>query len=152
LAHAVSSVGVAWDRRRLLVRARRAAARGEIVVCDRYPSLVVGAMDSPRLPERPGQGLLSATYGWLRQIERRLYARIPPPDVVLRLRVSLETAKQRNRDRIKERKEDAAYVEMRHRHSLEWARTDVASQHEIDTEESLPNTIRRVKRAVWSAL
>lgn len=152
LAYGISAVGAAWDRRRLLLRARRAAARGEVIVCDRYPSLVVGAMDSPRLLERPEQGWLGAAYAWLLRAERRIYAEIPPPDVVLRLRVSLETAQQRNRDRTKERKEGEQYVEMRHRHSLAWSRPDVASQHEIDTEGPLPETIRRVKQAVWSSL
>jgi thymidylate kinase len=109
---------------------------------------MVGAMDSPRLLERPGESPLSAAYKWLLRAERRIYADIPPPDVILRLRVSLETAKQRNRDRTKERKEGDDYVEMRHRHSLEWSRPDVARQHEIDTEEQLAETTRRVREVV----
>jgi thymidylate kinase len=152
IAHGINAVGAAWDRRRLLVRARRAAARGEIVVCDRYPSQVSGAMDSPRLLERPGEGPLSTAYGWLLRAERRIYRGIPPPDVVLRLRVSLETAKQRNRDRTKALKEGEDYVEMRHRYSLEWSRPEVAVQHAIDTAGPLPETIRRVKSVVWSSL
>jgi hypothetical protein len=54
-------------------------------------------MDSPRLQEEPAQeGLISSIYNWLAQTERGLYRHIPPPDVVLRLTVSFETAKQRN--------------------------------------------------------
>ena len=48
LLYAVRAVAVAWDRRDLLIKARRAAARGELVICDRYPSAMIGAMDSPR--------------------------------------------------------------------------------------------------------
>jgi thymidylate kinase len=153
LAYAIRSVSLAWDRRRLLVKARRAAANGEIVICDRYPSDSVGAMDSPRLRAGGGpNGLAGSLHDRLARLEHRLYRQIPPPEVVLRLKVSLDTAKRRNQERIKLRKEADAYVESRHRRATEWFRTGVRSVRDIDTERPLPETILCVKKVVWESL
>ncbi len=55
-------------------------------------------MASPRIVEQSAKGGMIAIFdNWLAQLEKRLYKRIPPPDVVLNLRVSIETAKKRNR-------------------------------------------------------
>jgi thymidylate kinase len=153
LAYALRAVSVAWDRRRLLVGAARAAANGEIVICDRYPSAIVGAMDSPRLrPGEAGGGVLGPVHSRLARLEHRLYAQIPPPEAVLRLRVSLETAKRRNQERIKPGKEADSYVESRHRQRAEWCRAGVRSFRDIDTERPLPETLLCVKKAIWESL
>lgn len=150
---ALRAVALAWDRRQLLAAARRSAANGRIVVCDRYPSRITGAVDSPRLRRDPsGGGAITVVYNWLAQFEERLYTEIPPPDLVLRLRVSLATAKQRNHDRLKVDKEGDAYLEFRHRQSTGWERPDAADIFDIDTEQSLSETIRQAKRAIWGAL
>jgi thymidylate kinase len=153
LAYAIRAVSVAWDRRRLLVKVRRAAANGDIVICDRYPSEVVGAMDSPRLRVHEGAGgILGSLHDRLARLEHRLYAQIPPPDVVLQLKVSLETAKRRNRERVKPGKEADAYVESRHRQAGGWLRAGVGSVREIDTEQPLVETLLCVKKAIWESL
>jgi thymidylate kinase len=153
LVYAVRAVAAGWDRRALLVRARRAAARGEFVVSDRYPSDNVGVMDSPRLTERPeARGVVGAMVNRLARLERRLYRDIPPPDIVLRLRVSLETAQKRNRERDKPGKESDAYVESRHRQTQEWRRSGARQVFDIDTESSLDETLQCVQRTIWEAL
>lgn len=153
LIYAVRSVTLAWDRRRLLLKTRRAAANGEIAICDRYPSLVVGAMDSRRLEEEPtNKGLVIAIYNWLTYVEKRLYQQIPPPDIVLRLTVSIDTAKKRNRERIKAGNETDAYVESRHRQCRGWYMTGVKHVHDIDTERPLRETILSVREMIWEAL
>lgn len=153
LVHALRSVVLTWDRRQLLVKARRAAANGEIVICDRYPSEEVGAMDSPRLRENlTGRGFRAAIYNWLARLEQRLYEQIPPPDIVLRLNVSIETAQQRNRERFKARKETDAYVASRHRQTREWHKFGTKHIYDIDTEQSLTETILGVKKAIWESL
>lgn len=153
ILYAIRAVAVAWDRRALLIKARRAAAQGEIVICDRYPSQMTGAMDSPRLQvDRTKQGVIPKLYNWLAEIEHRLYHQIPPPDVAIKLSVSIETAKQRNRDRIKAGKESDAYVESRHRQVRNWQRPGTKYIHDISTEHSLPETIRSVKQVIWSSL
>ena len=153
LIYAFRAVVLAWDRRQLLWSARRSAANGEIVLCDRYPSDAVGVMDSPRLREdRTKNGMIAATFNWLASVERRLYEQIPPPDLALRLKVSLETAKQRNRERIKKGKETDAYVESRHRSSREWHRSGTDNVQDIDTEQPLTETVLEVKKAIWESL
>ena len=84
--------------------------------------------------------------------ERRLYAQIPPPDVALQLKVSLETAKRRNRERVKPGKEADAYVESRHRLAGGWLLAGVGSVREIDTEQPLAETMLCMKKAIWESL
>jgi len=152
LIYALRSVTLAWDRRQLLLKTRRLAANGEIVICDRYPSETIGAMDSPHLRENPKGGIISAVYNWLVRLEHRLYKQIPPPDIVLRLKVSIETAKRRNRERIKADKENDTYIEFRHRQSGEWHRSGTKYTHDIDTEKPLAETILSVKKTIWGSL
>lgn len=153
LVYAVRAVILAWERRQLLLGVRRAVANGDLVICDRYPSDTVGAMDSPRLRRRPDRGgVVTAIFDRLARLEQRLYREIPPPDIVLRLNVSIETAQQRNHHRIKARKESAEYVASRHRHAREWSKAGTRIVHSIDTEQSLAETIRRVKCAIWDSL
>lgn len=148
---AVRAVALAWDRRRLIRKARRRAAAGELVVCDRYPSRTLGAMDSPRLEraELP-EGLVIGLYNRLVRMERRLYTHIPPPDIVLRLRVSLETARQRNRARAGQ--DDETYLAARHRQSQAWQLPGTPFVYDIDTEQTLTATIGSVKDAIWRSL
>jgi thymidylate kinase len=149
--YALRWVVLAWDRRRLVLKARRRAAAGEIIVCDRYPSVILGAMDSPRLvAELRKFGLLVEIYNALVRLEESLYKQIPPPDVALRLRVSLETAKKRNRER--NGQDGEAYLEARHRQSQAWHVPGTNFIYDIDTEQSLTSTIHSVKTAVWESL
>jgi thymidylate kinase len=153
LIYALRAVSLAWDRSRLLVDTRRAAANGDIVICDRYPSQVVGAMDSPRLrADQLGEGFIAPVYNWLSRLEQRIYRRIPPPDIVLQLNVSIATAKQRNQTRVKTVKESDAYVELRHRQYTAWRMTGVKSLREVDTERPLQESIEIVRKLVWEAL
>lgn len=153
LIYAVRSVSLAWDRRRLLVQARYYASNGDIVICDRYPSENIGTMDSPRLQENHDLvGLMGVAYNALARLEQRFYKEIPPPDVVLKLKVSINTARQRNRDRIKLDKETDAYLEARHRQSREWRKTGTKYIYEINTEQSLVNTISEVKQKIWEVI
>jgi thymidylate kinase len=151
LIYATRAVCLAWDRRALLWKARRASANGEIIVCDRYPTNTTGMMDSPRLLEDPTQkGFVASIYNWLTQIERKLYRQIPPPDIVLRLSVSLETAKKRNAAR--EIVDDEMYLLNRHRQAKEWHMPGTRSIQDIDTDLPLNETLLAVKQAIWFSL
>lgn len=151
LIYAIRAVCLAWDRRALLWKVRGASANGEIVVCDRYPTNATGMMDSPRLLEdRAQKGMISYMYNWLAQTERSLYRQIPPPDIVLRLSVSFETAKKRNAAR--EILDDEIYLESRHRQAKEWFLPGTRAIQDIDTDLSLEETLLAVKQAIWPAL
>ena len=153
LVYAARAVILAWERRQLLLTARRAAANGDLVICDRYPSDTVGAMDSPRLREQQkANGIVPALVNGFARLEGRLYQQIAPPDIVLRLNVTIETAQRRNRERAKVGKEGDAYVASRHRHAREWQNSGTKFVYDIDTEQSLPQTIHCVKKAIWECL
>ncbi len=153
IIYALRCVSLAWDRRRLLVKARQLAANGEIVICDRYPSETIGAMDSPRLQEIHSiSGLLGIIFSLLAHLESQLYTEIPPPDIVLKLKVSLETAKKRNQARIKVGKETDEYLESRHRQAGEWKMCGTRHIYEIDTEQSLTETILCIKKVIWESI
>jgi thymidylate kinase len=147
------SVSLAWDRKRILKKATRLAAQGEIIFCDRYPSVQVGAMDSPRLVVNPNPaGLFGKLYNWLARLEMNLYKQIPPPDIVLRLKVSAETAIKRNQLRQKSDKENDAYLEARHNIEHLWFRPCTHNIYEINTEKSLEETVLEVKKLIWESL
>ena len=151
LIYALRAVCLAWDRRALLLRARRASAQGEIVVCDRYPTNATGMMDSPRLREDPSQkGMTASVFNWLARVERKLYRQIPPPDIVLRLSVSLETAKKRNASR--EVVDDENYLQHRHQQAKEWYMPGTRLIKDINTDLSLDETLFSIKQAIWSSL
>jgi thymidylate kinase len=153
LLFAVRELALAWDRRRLLRKARQLARRGETVVCDRYPTDTPGAPDSPRLATRCGRhGFWSGVWNLLVQLEERLYADIPEPDLVFRLRASVETVKARNRVRTKPDKESDEYVEARYAAGLQWQRRRAPQVVDIDAEQSAQSVLLRVKSAVWERL
>ncbi|HYW79896.1 MAG TPA: hypothetical protein VE890_09985, partial [Thermoguttaceae bacterium] len=153
LIYAVRSVALAWDRLRLLSKVRRAGANGDLIICDRYPSNIVGAMDSPRLrPSANGGRLASAMHNRLVRLERNLYRQVPPPDVVIRLTTPIETAKQRNHERIKPDKESDTYLEARHHQGRQWHRNGSTRIHEINTDRSLEETLRQVRQVIWESM
>ncbi|MEZ4662555.1 MAG: hypothetical protein R2911_33810 [Caldilineaceae bacterium] len=151
LPYALRSVALAWDRRRLAMRCRRQAAAGALIVCDRYPSSTSGAMDSPRLAPATGRkGAAARLYNWLAELEQAIYRQIPPPDIVLRLHVPLETALKRNRERGGQ--DGEAYLAVRHRQSRAWQMPGTRYEFTIDTEQSLVDTLRSVKDCIWHSL
>jgi thymidylate kinase len=96
------------------------------------------------------KGMVSSLYNWLAKFEQDLYRQIPPPDIVLRLRVSLEIAKQRNAAR--EIVDDELYLQNRHQLAKEWSMTGVRPIQDIDTDPPLNETILAVKQAIWRSL
>ena len=151
LPYALRAIALAWDRQRLTLKARQLAAKGEIIICDRYPSAIIGNMDSPRLEEEPLKtGPVATIYNRLAQVEKQLYRQIPPADIVLKLNVSVETAKKRNRNRNEQ--DGDAYLEARHRQSLDGHMPGTRYVNEIDTEQTLEETVRDVKKALWESL
>jgi thymidylate kinase len=150
LLRAVAAVLLAWDRAAFARRLARQAARGWLVVCDRYPSALVGATDGARLaePGSPGQGGLR---GYLARLEQALYRRVPPPTLLVRLTAPVAVAVERNRERYKLDKESDAYVTNRHRNfvapSFPGTPTVV-----LDTNEPRPATAAALRRAVWDVL
>ena len=91
-------------------------------------------------------------YNYLAHLETKIYRKIPAPDIVLQLSVSIEIAKQRNKDRIKKDKESDEYLESRHQQKKGWKIHSETRIHSIDTDQSLDKTILLVKKTIWEAL
>jgi thymidylate kinase len=152
LIYALRAVVLAFDRERAVRKTWLSATRGGVVICDRYPTSQVGAMDGPRITARPeARGTLAAIHGWLARLESRLYGSLPQPDVLIRLTVSVETAKQRNRERQKADKHTDEDLENRHQSLGSWS-TRSNRCWEVSTEGTLDETLSRAKQAIWEAL
>jgi len=146
---AVRSGLLAYDRHSLLSRAFRRAANGTIVLCDRYPSLQIGAPDGPQLSQLPASTNRYSIVNWLAHNEARWYREIPHPDLVIYLTAPLEVTLSRNAARRKKEPED--YVRLRHSRSsnLEFGKTPV---YKVNTNQPFDETVLEVKKAIWSIL
>ncbi len=92
LAKVTRKVMVSRDRYLAYVRARRLAAEGAIVVCDRFPLPEITRMDGPATAQIPRTRERNRAVGLLARIEERYYARIDHPDVLIVLRVHPDVA------------------------------------------------------------
>jgi len=138
----VWAVAVALDKRKKLTAARRGANRGLIVLTDRYPQdQIVHFNDRPLLPR------LTIVPNWLRQFEYSIYARARrlPPDLVIKLIITPETAAKR------EPQMEPAVISGRVAalQRLEFQGVRVVC---VDAEQPLPEVIRAVKHEIWSLL
>jgi thymidylate kinase len=145
-AWAVWHALTARDRVRAYHRARRVADRGGIVVSDRWPLSQIKLMDGSRvswiLDRMDAPPLLAAR---LARAERRLYAQIAPPDVLVVLRVDPEVAVSRRLD------EDSAYVRARNSEVFEadWRETNAVV---VDAAQSPEAVLSAIRVAVWKRL
>jgi thymidylate kinase len=135
----VWALAVAVDKRNKLTAARRATNRGLIVLADRYPqNQILGFNDGPLLTR------LTVVPHWLRRFEGAAYvlARRLPPDLVIKLVVTPETAARR------EPEMDPAVIRKRiaalQRLELPGARVVC-----VDAEQPLAEVIRAVKHEIW---
>lgn len=78
--------------------------KGYIVFCDRYPSTIVGKMDSPKLTKE------NCKFNFLIFSEQYFYNSIIRPDLLVDLQVSDKIAIQRNNLRSKANKESEAEI------------------------------------------
>src|SRR3989454_1827603 len=150
LVYALRALMLAYDRKRLLIRAHRKAANGTLVLSDRYPTRQPGVPEGAMLHflREDSRSLCR----WLAQVEERTYRTIPQPDLVLRLDVPLELAVQRNLTRLKPGgPEPTDYLRHRHAVSRELEFTGVPT-YRIRTDAMVEETVRAVKPILWNAL
>jgi thymidylate kinase len=149
----VRSLMLAGDRWRLLTRAAALASDGVTVILDRYPTAEPGGLlDSAQLDPETLTAAGHRLAALLARFENRLYRRLPPPDIVVRLHLPLEVALQRNATRTEGGgPEPVAYVSERFGRldRLRYPRSQVL---DVDASGTLDQTLHAVKRAVWSAL
>jgi thymidylate kinase len=148
LAYAIRWLIAGYERYQLLKYANRLRARGYIVVCDRYPSLNEGKMDSPRIGDMHETGNL---IGMMGRIEARLYNAMPVPDAVFNLTIPFNVALQRNRARIKYGKETDAQL---HKRYIDNSGLLYEARYfeTIDASQDLQTLLRELKRKAWALL
>ncbi len=131
---------LAMEKRLKLAAAHRGAARGLVVVADRYPQDQIASFnDGPLLPRLRGRP------GWLRRFEARAYARARqlPPDLVIKLAATpaLIAAREPTMDR------DVIEARVAGVRALSFPRVVT-----IDATQPLSEVIAQAKREVWRLL
>jgi hypothetical protein len=136
----------ARDRRRQYHRARRVADAGGIVVSDRWPLRQITLMDGPRTTWlRPHLNGGRSIVRRLVEAERRAYAHVASPDILLVLRLEPEIAVARRTD------EDPDFVRARNTeiHGADWTGTNAVL---IDATQPPDEVLARMRRVVWERL
>lgn len=151
LVYVLRMMLAAYDRRKLLLKALRAATAGSIVISDRYPSDIAGAIDSSCFDDEAVARCSSTLKRRLMLIERSLYRGLPKPDFVIRLTAPIEATLARDAQRVKEGAPDAAAL--RRRWELEMqAYVNGERVAHIDTSRPLDETISTVMQVAWKAM
>jgi len=135
---------LARDRWREYARAGRLAARGAIVVCDRYPLAQLRLMDAPAATHLAAHR--SRLVRWLAALEGRYYDRIRPPDLLIVLKVDPELAVSR-----KLGVEQPTHVLPRSEEiwQVDWAATPARI---VDSGRSRTEVLAEIKSIVWARL
>ncbi|MCP4118775.1 MAG: hypothetical protein GY737_25945 [Desulfobacteraceae bacterium] len=139
---------LAFERYCLIVKVYRLKLKGYIVICDRFPSLDVGKMDSPRIGFNRNDNKIIRLIG---KIEGEMYKRIPKPDIVFNLQVPIEIALERNRERIKSGKETDTELRCRYAENSNLT-YDAHEFYEVDTTCSLSSVIKVLLTEIWKKL
>ena len=101
IIHALRA-GLAYDRKIESLKAHNLSRKGYLVICDRYPGLTIGKMDSPRIPYDKTRNRL---YQFLYEKENSFYNTIQSANQLFHLSVPIEVALERNDKRTKFGKE-----------------------------------------------
>lgn len=146
IIYAIRSVLLAYDRKVQSYRAHKLSNEGYLVVCDRYPGLTNGKMDSPRIPEDQKRGAL---YKFCHRLEKSIYMSIKPADAIFHLSVPLSEAIRRNNARIKFGKETDN--ELRERYRVNSGVTFLSDNYNhIDATFSLEKVLSLITNLVWN--
>ena len=146
-------LSIALTRYRRYVAARRKAAQGSIVICDRYPlegihRVMRGVrppMDGPRIAWMCRGEETDGVTAHLSRLEQSIYERINPPDYLILLHVSANVALQRKPDHTPEEIEPKIQaVERMDRQGLQII--------DIDADQPFERTSLQTKSALWNIL
>jgi thymidylate kinase len=145
LIYAIRSVLLAYDRKAQSHKAYKHSRNGYIVICDRYPGLEIGKMDSPRIPEMESRGLL---YQYCYNLEQKLYSSIKQAKFIFQLSVPLEVAIHRNSLRKKFGKETED--ELRERFIINSDAKFLGENYNmIDASVSFDRVLKEVTEQLW---
>lgn len=147
LGKALWALTLAFEKRKKLSSAWKAKNQGKVVICDRYPqNQVMGFNDGPLL-----SNWIKHRFQWLQILarwEQTPYhqAQIMPPDLVIKLVVSLQVAQQR--------RPDMSLKNIRRRVNVvqNLVFPSTTKIENINADESLDEVILKIKHIIWSNL
>ena len=149
---------IARDRYRTYVKARRLAAKGGLVIIDRFPLPQIQIMDGPQAERLFSQALVGSQadnlldshrsrpiFRFLSQLEEGYYRQILSPELMIVLRVDPEIAVQRKTD------ENAAAVRERSTEiwEINWDHTEAQI---VDASKSKSEVLDEIKSLIWIEL
>ena len=138
---------LAYDRYCLVLKARKLARKGNIVLIDRFKSETRGIMDSHKLdPNRLGSWKRYAAI-----LENNLYIKIGDPNLVLHLKVPIEVALERNRNRQKIDKESDEELKLRYsvNQTLNYS---ADNYYLINSDKDFNAVVNEIKSNVWALI
>jgi len=139
---------VGYDRVGRYQHAKREAGKGSVVIFDRFPFRA--PLDGPEI-HLIDNGSLNPISRGLSRIEKVLYRKFEPVDLLILLNVQLETSLQRKPDHPREtiQAKNMALNAVQSHIAQESGKWDWVS---IDAEKSFEEVLLRTKRLVWAAL
>ena len=145
LLYAVYYLVIAYERYRALRYGYKLKRRGFIVICDRYPSLIDGKMDSPQITVFCDGSVIIKFMG---RLEKLIYQKMPVPDLVFNLFVPLKTALERNRQRDKSDKETDEDLRRTYEINSDF-KYNFKYFDQINTSGSVLEVALQLKRKIW---
>lgn len=145
-ARVLRKVCASYDRYHAYLRARRAATQGRLVICDRFPLPQLRSMDAPQqVSEEPVGPFVRA----LLRLERRWYAAMSTPDVLVVLKVEPDIAVSRVLGRSPSENVALARARSAEVWACDWQATHA---YVVDASRSQDQVIAQIKTFVWSQL
>ncbi len=137
-------VCTARDRYRLALKAKRLAAEGAFVLCERYPNITTLA--GPSIEQQQYRMPQTRVARWLVSTEVAYYQEMPAPDVAVLLLVEPKLAVRR-----KHGQEPAAYVKYRAQlvAQSDWTNSGVQV---VDANRPLAEVVRDLQCVIWSTV
>lgn len=141
----IRAVCTARDRSLTYQQARRFSSSGGLALCDRYSFSGLMHMDGPQCEGAVHPERVTGLYKFLIEQEKIYYQRIPPPDLLIVLKLDPEIAVQRKTE------ETALSVRARSTEvwGLDW---DVVSGHVIDASRPRDEVLAQVQALIWEHL
>lgn len=136
---------ISRDRALHYRRVRQMAARGALVIADRFPVADLHALDGPVMEKLvPEQGR-TWLHRWLIRRDQRYYQSFQPPDLLLVLRVHPDVAVARKKD------EASDYVWRRSYDVWTWS-ANFENGTLIDASAPVTEVLPQVQQAIWERL
>jgi len=141
----IREVCTARDRYLTYVKARRFAANGGIVLCDRFPLSQVQIMDGPQIERMSSAKQKNWFIKYLMKMETKYYRPILLPDLLIVLKVHPETAV------IRKANESESSVRARSSEIWELDLRETPA-HVIDANRSKTEVLSNLKALIWSEI